>query len=168
MSENKKVRYTIRIEDAQLIFKNFSGREKDYNEKGNRNFGVILPEDVIDVEQLKADGWNIKYLRPREDDPEQYMRPWLSVKVKYNVIPPIVTLITSRGKRRLTEDTIDQLDWSRIENVDLIISPYNYPAMRGREAGVSAYLKSMYVTLAEDEFDTKYADIPDLDMEESY
>jgi hypothetical protein len=63
----------------------------------------------------------------------------------------------------LTEETIDQLDWSIIESCDLVIRPYNYPAIAGRPAGVSAYLKAMYVTVVEDDFAKKYADIPDLD-----
>lgn len=58
------------------------------------------------------------------------------------------------------------MDWSIIKNCDLIIRPYNYPAIKGRSAGVSAYLKAIYVTISEDEFAEKYADIPDLDYRE--
>lgn len=160
MSEQKRVG-NIRIEGARLIFRNFSGRETDFNEKGNRNFGVILDEEL--AEQLMEDGWNVKRLKPRPDDPEQYCTPWLSVKVKFGKIPPIATLINSRGKVKLSEETIGQLDWCIVRNCDLIIRPYNYPAMKGRAAGISAYLKAIYMTIEEDEFDLKYGDIPDLD-----
>ncbi len=165
MSE-ERVLGNIRIENAKLIFKNFQGKKTEFNDEGNRNFGVLLNDEL--AEQLEIDGWRVRYLRPREDDPDQYSQPWLSVKVKFNPYPPIVTLINSRGKKRLDEETIDQLDWSIIKNCDLIIRPYNYPAIKGRPAGVSAYLKAIYVTISEDEFEKKYSNIPDLDQEDEY
>lgn len=163
MSEQKKITSNINITGARLIFKNFQGKKTDFNDEGNRNFGVLLDDKL--AEKLEGDGWRVKHLRPREDDPDQYAQPWLSVKVKFNPYPPIVVLINSRGKKKLTEETIDQLDWSIIKNCDLIIRPYNYPAIKGRPAGVSAYLKAIYVTISEDEFAEKYADIPDLDYQ---
>lgn len=166
MSEQRKVTSNISIENARLIFKNFQGKKTDYNDEGNRNFGVLLDDDL--AEKLKADGWRVKYRPPKQDDPELYEQPWLSVKVKFDPYPPIVVLINSRGKKKLTEETIDQLDWSIIRHCDLIIRPYNYPAVKGRPAGVSAYLKAIYVTISEDEFAEKYADIPDLDHDRSF
>lgn len=163
MSEERKVVSNIRIEGARLIFRNFAGRKSDYNEEGNRNFGVILDDEL--AQQLKSDGWNVKYRKPRPDDPDQYETPWLPVKVKFGKFPPIAVMINSRGKLRLDETTICQLDSCIIKQCDLIIRPYNYPAMRGRDAGISAYLKAIYITIEEDEFDLKYGDIPDLGEE---
>lgn len=160
---SEKITSNINIEGAKLIFKNFQGKKTDYNKEGNRNFGVLLDDNL--AEQLMADGWPVKFLKPKEDDPDQYEQPWLPVKVKFNPYPPIAVLINSRGKKKLDEETIDQLDWSIIKNCDLIIRPYNYPAMNKRPAGVSAYLKAIYVTISEDEFAEKYANIPDLDCE---
>lgn len=162
--ERRRVTSNIKIEGARLIFRNFKGEASDYNAKGNRNFGVLLDDDL--AKDLKDDGWNVKHLKPRDDDPDRYAQPWLSVKVKFGKIPPIAVLINSRGRKNLTEDTIEQLDWTSIENCDLVIRPYNYPETNGRPAGVSAYLKAIYVTIQEDEFAGKYADIPSLDDEE--
>lgn len=161
MNEQGKITSNIHIEGARLFKKNFSGRKTDFNNEGTRSFGVYLDDDL--AEKLINDGWPVKFLKPREDDPEQYKQPCMYVKVRFTPYPPIINLINSRGKKRLDEDTVDQLDWSRIENCDLIIRPYNYPAIKGRPAGVSAYLKAIYVTISEDEFAEKYADVPDLD-----
>ena len=159
MSE-RRVTNNITIEGAKLIFRNFSGKTTDFNRSGQRNFCVILDDEL--AAKLEADGWSVKYRKPREDDPEQYRTPFLPVKVQFGMYPPKVVLITSRGKKELNEDTVGQLDWARIVNADVQIRPYNYPAMQGRPEGVSAYLKQLYVTIQEDPLESKYADIPDL------
>lgn len=156
--KEKRVESNITLEDARLIFKNFAGKQTEFNSEGDRNFGVLLDDEL--AKELENDGWNVKYLKPREDaeDPE-YRQPWLKVKVKYGKIPPIAVLINSRGKIRLDEDNINQLDWTRISNVDLVIRPYNYPATNFSPAGVAAYLKAIYVTVQEDDLESKYANI---------
>lgn len=161
MSETKRVTGNITIEGAHLIFKNFQGKATEYNDAGKRNFGVLLDDDL--ATQLEEDGWNIKYLKPKADDPDQHEQAWLKVNVKYGQYPPVAQLINSRGRIKLTEDTIDQLDWTRMKNVDLCIRPYNYPATKSRDAGVSAYMRSIYVTIQEDELEEKYADLDWLD-----
>lgn len=155
----------IKIEGGRIIFKNFQGKENPpYNKAGDRNFGVLL-DDAL-AEQLKTDGWHVKYRPPRQDD--GYEQPWLPVKVKYGMYPPTIVLINSSGKFRLDEDTVGQLDWTLIQKSDMIIRPYSYPAMldkKGNEirpAGVAAYVKSLYVTVQEDDLAAKYADIPEI------
>ena len=58
-----KVTNNIVMENARLIFKNFSGEESKFNRKGNRNFCVVLDPEVAD--DLIKDGWNVRFLRPR-------------------------------------------------------------------------------------------------------
>ena len=148
----------ITVEGARIIFRNFSGNPTEYNAKGNRVFGLLLDEDL--AEQLVEDGWHVKYLKPRNEEEEKHPQAWLQVKVKYGKIPPICALITSRGQTRLTEETVGQLDWARIENVDLIVRPYQYPETNIRPAGVSAYLKAIYVTIQENALERKYGSVP--------
>lgn len=162
MNEERRVTSKIKIEDARLIFRNFKGEGSQYNSKGDRNFGVLLNDDL--AADLVKDGWNVKFRKPREDDPEQYRQPWLPVKVRFGKIPPIITLIKPYGKMLLDEESVDQLDWTVIEKCDLIIRPYNYPSIAGRPAGVSAYLKAIYVTTSDDDLERKYADIPYLNQ----
>lgn len=160
-----KVTNKITIEGARIIFRNFSGAEGQFNPKGNRNFCVLLDHDL--AEQLKEDGWSVKYLRPKEDEDEP--QPYLQVKVKFGKVPPLCMLVTSKNKKKLTEDEISMLDWVEIKNVDLIIRPFNYEIKRRNEVlcGVSAYLKSIYVTIVEDELEMKYRDVPDSDVPDS-
>lgn len=154
MSQNN----TVLMEGVRIIFRNFEGKEGPYNKKGDKNFGVILPEDV--AEQMLADGWNVKYLKPREEDAAEGEEPtaWLPVKVAYDRgRPPRVVLITSRGRTNLDEQTVETLDYADITNVDLIVNPYSWE-VQGK-SGISAYLQSMYVTIEEDALERKYADL---------
>jgi hypothetical protein len=73
-------------------------------------------------------------------------------------------MITSRGRTDLGEDEIELLDYSNFKNVDLIFRPYTWSV--GGKSGVKAYLKSMYVTIEEDELDLKYSDVPDASQEQ--
>ena len=141
------------IENARLIFKNFSGEESKFNRKGNRNFCVII--DSESAEDLEAIGWNIKTIPPR--DPDDEPRHYIQVSVSFENIPPKVILISGRTKTQLDDDTIDTLDYAEIENVDLIIRPYHWE-VNGKE-GIKAYLKTMYVTVVKDAFADKYGDL---------
>lgn len=146
----------ITIENARLIFRNFTGKETRFNPEGNRNFCVILDDNWPN--ELEKDGWLVKWLEPR--NVEEDRRAYLKVKVKFDRIPPKIVLITSKNKTILDEDSINILDWAEIENVDLIIRPYNWKMGDGK-TGVTAYLKTMYITVVEDEFESKYRDVPD-------
>lgn len=145
----------IRIENAKIRFRNFSGKEGRFNPAGRRNFCVFL--DDSSAAELADEGWNVKWLQPRteEDEPQAY----LQVAVSYANVPPKVWLVTSKQKTLLDEDSINALDWAELESVDLVIRPYNYEV--NGKSGVKAYLKTMYAKIVEDEFADKYEDVPD-------
>ena len=146
---------TVLMEDARIIFRNFEGREGRYNRAGDRNFCVLLPEEL--AAQMAEDDWNVKSLRAREQgDPDQ---PYIQVTVGFKFKPPKIVLITSRGRNDIGEDMIDMLDWIDIAKVDLIIRPYDWNV--SGNTGRTAYLKTIFITVNEDALELKYAEIED-------
>ena len=152
MNKVPKNNRNITFEDARLIFKNFEGKGDKFNPVGKRNFSVLLDEE--DAEHLTALGYNVRYLKPREegDIPQAYMQ----VMVKYTNYPPKITLISpSTGKQTLlTADDVKILDWTEMQTVDFIISPYDWEV--NGKTGITAYLKKMFVTIVEDDLERKY------------
>lgn len=143
---------TVTLEDVQILFRNFTGRAGMYNMEGDRNFAVKLPPDWAEI--LTNRGWNVKYLNPREEG--EAPEPYISVKVNFNSHrPPKIFMITSKNRTQLDEETVGQLDYADILQVDVILNPYNYTAPGGKK-GISVYLDSAYVTIIEDVLAQKY------------
>lgn len=147
----------LSIEGARIGFRNFEGREGQYNSEGDRNFAIFLEEPGL-AEKLAADGWNVKFPKERESthDEDDQRNPYLQVSVSFKVAPPRIVMINSEtGKAtKLDESEVGVLDWAEIQNVDVVLRPYHW-SVRG-ESGIKAYLKAIYVTVVEDRFASKY------------
>lgn len=146
---------SITIENAELLggsFKNFSGKPTKYDPIGKRSFCIKLREE--DASLLENDGWNVRYLSPR--DPEEEPVPYIQVALSYNNYPPKVVIISGNNKTILEdEESVSVLDWAEIENVDVIIRPYNWEV--NGKTGVKAYCKALYVTIVTDILEEKYS-----------
>ena len=141
----------LQIDDARIIFRNFSGAPSKFNREGDRNFAVIIPEQEI-ADALITEGWNVKIKPPREDGDTPFM--YLPVKIKFNDRGPRVYLKSGSNIIRLDEESISCLDNVDIISVDLDIRPYdwNVNGMEGR----TAYLQSIQVTQEVDRFYDQY------------
>jgi hypothetical protein len=126
-----------------------------YNREGDRNFGVLLDEQL--AKEMSEDGWNVKWLKPREEgEPEQ---AYIQVSVNFKGRPPRVVMISSRGRTNLGEHEVELLDWADISTADLIMRPYEWAV--NDKHGIKAYLQSIFVTIEEDALELKYAEIDD-------
>lgn len=147
---------TLTIMNCRIIFRNFAGQEGKYNRAGDRHFSILLDEDL--AEELKREGWNVHYLKAREEgDVPQAI---IQVAVSYNKRPPRVVMVTSRGKTPLSEAEVEILDWVDIKSIDVILNPYSWN-VNGR-GGIKAYLRSLYVEIEEDALELKWADVPEI------
>jgi len=146
----------LTIKNAKIFSRNFSGKEGKYNPAGRRNFCVFI-DDLKVAEDMEADGWNVRWLEPRDKDEDR--RAFIQIAVSFSNIPPKVILISRRGQTHIDEEEINMLDWAEIENVDLTINPSHWEVNGKR--GIKGYLRSIYVTIYEDELDEIYSNVPD-------
>lgn len=150
---------TVMIENARIVFRNFKGAEGQYNREGDRNFSILLDPEV--AENLDRAGWNVKYLKVREDAEEgTEPQPYITVSVNFKGKPPRIIMISSRGRTDIGEDECELIDYADIRTVDIMLNPYHWNV--GEKSGIKAYLKSMYVTIEEDALDLKYAGVGDV------
>lgn len=144
------------IDNARLIFKNFSGKGDNYNREGDRNFAVII-DDPNAAKDLANAGWNVRPLISK--DPDEEPTHYIKVKVSFKVRAPKVRLLSNHKQVFLNENTISSLDFAKIEECGVVISPYMWEVNGKR--GISAYLDSMYAKIEDDPFAYKYADYAD-------
>ena len=148
------VQENLKLENAVLgrgSYRNFAGEKTQFNPTGKRTFVVLLDEQ--NGRLLEQQGWHIRWREPRDeqDDPTAL----LTVEVKFGDYPPKIVLISGGTLTTLDETNIGILDTAEIDRCDLIIRPYNWEV--NGNSGTKAYVKTMYVTLQDDDFGGRYA-----------
>lgn len=137
----------LQIDDARIVYRNFSGTGSKFNREGDRNFAVVIPDQDM-ADELVNRGWNVKIKPPRDEDDTPFM--FLPVKIKFNDRGPKVYLQSGERTVELDEEGIDCLDDVDILGVDLDIRPYDWE-VNGKQ-GRTAYLQSIHVVQEIDRF----------------
>lgn len=143
----------LQIDDARLVYKNFSGEATPFNRAGDRNFSVVIDDQDI-ADRLIENGWNVKIKPARDEDDIPFMH--LPVKIKFNGRGPTAYLRSGNNQVKLNEKTIGRLDDVYMLNVDLDIRPYDWD-VQGKK-GRTAYLHSIRVDQEVDRFMQQYAE----------
>lgn len=144
----------VTLRNVRIIFRNFAGAPTRFNAAGGkRTFSILLNEN--EANELSSMGFNVKALKQRDPDDDPAFH--LPVEVSYRVKPPRIVFISNQGRKRtvIDEDTVGLIDYTEIEKIDLTINPYRWEMENTH--GIKAYLKTMYVTIREDELDIEYA-----------
>lgn len=150
----------LAVENARMIFRNFRGEASTFNAAGNRNFCLLVPKDQALA--LQEEGWKVKWPRVNNQD-DDGRDPYIPVTVRFfshgdeqDGRDPKIFVRNSVNDQfvKYTEKMVGNLDNAEIETVDVVIRPREWE-MNGK-TGVKAYLKSMWVTLLQDEFYGKY------------
>lgn len=144
----------LQIDDARIVYRNFTGTASQYNREGDRNFALVIPDQEL-ADSLMADNWNVKVKPPRDEDDTPFM--FLNVKVKFNERGPAVYLKTGNAVNRLDKESVSILDNIDILSVDMDIRPYDWN-VNGKD-GRTAYLQSIYVTQDVDRFAERYGNM---------
>ena len=151
---------TLNIENAKIRYANFSGRETEFNNLGNRNFCVDIEDEEL-AKQMIEEGWNIRTRENADGDVTYYTQ----IKVNFREWDqPVIRLITVNADDEivadvaLQEEEIGMLDNPSLEirNIDLIINPSHWTSRNGKMSGIKGYLRKAYVTIVEDPFEHKY------------
>ncbi len=150
------VNENLQLENCQIgrgSYRNFAGEKSQFNPAGKRTFVVLLNE--AEGQAIEAQGWHIRWREPREEGDERMAM--LTVECRFGDYPPKVMLISGNNRTLLDESNIAILDSAEIARCDLIVRPYNWEV--NSNSGTKAYVKSMYVTLQDDDFGGRYSDL---------
>lgn len=142
----------LQIDDARIIYRNFSGEPSKFNREGDRNFAVVIDDEEI-ADALIEEGWNVKIKAPRDEDEAPFM--YLPVKIKFNERGPRVYLRSGSRTIKLDEESVDCLDHIDIVSVDMDIRPYDWE-VQGK-TGRTAYLQAICVIQEVDRFANRFA-----------
>lgn len=140
----------LQIDGARIAWRNFAGKKKMYNDEGDRNFILVIPDEKT-ADELTERGWNVRVNPPRDENDSPFI--YLKVKIGYydNGRGPAAYLVTNDRQTELNADTIGILDNIDIMSVDLDIRPHDWNRPDGR-SGRSAWLQAIRVTQKVDRF----------------
>lgn len=153
------------IRGIGVTFKNFSGRESQYNRSGNRNFSIILDDEMAD--QMIRDGWNVRV--KEYDDGSRSNTLQVAVRFDIERFAPKVVMVTPKGKffkkTTLNEQNVGELDSARIVEANVLLNPSFWHNAMGN-SGIKAYLDTGYFIIEKDIFEDDYPEEDEFEDED--
>lgn len=147
------------LEDVMVKWNwsHFDGRADTFNDEGDHNFTIILPEET--AKELLKRGWTgVKENEPYEEgDPPEWT---LKVKISYRYEAPKIYLIKRGRKFRAEESDLRDIRRDSCSQIDVIITPSRW--INGPRTGVTAYVKELYAEIKESRFADKYGDFEEV------
>ena len=148
--------------DCKIVLRNLSGGPTTFNAAGGvRTVKLLL--DTANADRLARLGWNVKEFKPKEegDEPQKFIELTAQYPTpdKPKIRAPRIVMVTEKNQTELDAQTVGMLDMAHISKVDLVFRDYPWQSPNGR--GHKAMIKTMYVTIVQDELDREYSDIPD-------
>lgn len=145
-------RVTLRhVQLGRGRFRNFAGKKTEFNKEGKRTITLFLDDET--AEELKAEGWKIKYYIPKSMDEDEEPKPLaiLEAELRYDNYPPTVKLEIGGNEQELDENDLTalNLDQADIIDVDVRLSPYSWQNARG-ESGIKAYVDKLRIRMEDD------------------
>ena len=133
MAFERQERRLISIENTNFIWRtNFSGDpERDSFGNDSRQANIIIPDRGMALDMLDA-GFNVKSTKPKPGEEEGFEPTYfVSIKVNYDArrAPKIYLVSGDADPVLLDEDSIDILDAVYVLNVNVVLNPYQNPAM---------------------------------------
>lgn len=159
MKLNFLAKRQVEFEDAKIIWRNFEGKAGEFNDEGEREFHIVIPDmemaqQLIDDVNEDGVGWNVRIRAPKIEGDMPFIT--LKVKVNFNDRGPKVFLESDGRKIRLTEDTIKRLDFIDIKSCDIRLNPSDR-TVRGTSYR-TAYLDAMWVVQEVDKYESRFAE----------
>jgi hypothetical protein len=167
-SMRSQQREILNIRNAEIIFRNFAGRATQYNAEGDRNFSVILDEEL--AKDMEAGGWNVKALRNQDDDGADQLYQ-LPVAVSFKTRPPRIYMVTGDGDRfpmrktMLPQDMLYMMDQLDLSMCNIAVTGYNWTM--GGKSGKKAYLEAFFGHVRQTELEQEYASVEDMMAEDA-
>lgn len=141
------------IDEAKLIFKNFSGTKSTFNTQGYRKFGAIIKPEVAD--ELRDLGVTVKTLKPKSADDQPLDFVEINVKLDKEPAPKVIMRKADCPDRYLDEDDIGILDQADIDIAHIQMSIRTWSMPTGK-SGKNLWLNNIICVLNENDFLSRY------------
>lgn len=160
----KEVKYTFlegnrlsieNLRNRDIIYRNFSGRQTQYNRNGNQKFSIVI--DPAMGAKLAKEGWNVKSRPSKNDEEEEFCTLEVRVRFDLSFARPKIKQFTRNGSVVINEHNIANFDDAEFKQADIVLRQYAWTNPAG-ETGVSAQLAEMYVRLEEGVLEAKWAE----------